>query len=272
MVHRSESELILDNILFEKRNMEYGAFEIRSVYNSYLKRSMLIAASVFTLALVSPKIIKMLEPAEAQVEEFVMKEVILAEPPPIDPKTTPPPPPPNVEMPSAPQVASTEFLPPKIMEDEKVIVEKEPPTQTELHTSNPGSETKEGETENLNQLIVPGDGAGKEVGDVEKALVFVGEPPVFQGDYMKFLKKNFQYPEKAKDKKIQGKVHIKFVVEKDGSITDITLVRGLSPECDAEAMRVVKLMDKKWTVGKNNGVAARVWKNLAIDFQYKDAD
>ena len=267
MVHRSESELTLDEILFEKRNKTYGAFEIRSIYNTYLKRSMLIGTAVFSLAIGSPKIASLFKGEEVKEEEFIVKEVILAEPPPIDPKTTPPPPPPNVPAPKPPKIASTEFLPPKIMEDEKVVVEKEPPTQTELHNTNPGSVTQEGETENLNEIVVPGDAGNKEVGDAEQVLLFVGEPPVFDGDYKKFLRRNLQYPQKALDKRVEGKVHIKFVVEKDGSITDVKIVRGLSPECDKEAIRVVNLMNKKWTVGKNNGVPARVWKNLAIEFK-----
>lgn len=267
MVHRSESELTLDEILFEKRNKSYGAFEIRSIYNSYLKRSMLIGTAVFSLAIASPKIASLFKGEEVKEEEFEVKEVILAEPPPIDPKTTPPPPPPNVAAPTPPKIASTEFLPPKIMEDEKVIVEKEPPTQTELHNTNPGAETQKGETENLNEIVAPANTGNKEVGDADQILLFVGEPPVFQGDYIKFLRKNLQYPTRALENNVEGKVHIKFVVEKDGSITDIKITKGVHPDCDKEAIRVVKLMDQKWTVGKNNGVPARVWKNLFIEFK-----
>lgn len=266
MVHRSESELTLDNILFENRNKSYGAYYIRNIYNSHLKKAMIIGAVIFSAALISPKIAKLFEGEPVKEEEFKITEVILAEPPPIDPKTTPPPPPPKVEQPKPPQIASTEFLPPKILEDEKVIEEKEPPTQVEMKESNPGEVTQVGESENLNEVIVAGNG-NAEVGDPNQILVYVGEPSVFQGDYIKFLRKNLKYPTGARDKKIQGKVFLKFVIEPDGSISDIQVVKGLGHGLDQEAIRVVKLMNKQWTPGKNNGVPARVWKNLHIDFK-----
>lgn len=272
MVHRSESELSLDNRLFEQRIKEYGAYEIRSVYNSYLRNAAIIAVLIFSFALVLPKIVKMLTPEEVVEEEFVVQEVKLEEIKSIDEtKATPPPPPPNFEPPApAPQVASQEFLPPKVMEDKDVVVEKEPPTQAQLHNTNPGAETREGETENLNAAIVSGDGSGnKEVEDVEAPRTFVGEMPTFDGDYEKFVKKYLIYPESAKRDEINGKVHLKFVVEKDGTISDITVTKSLRPDCDEAAIRFVKSMSGKWKPGKNNGIPVRVWKSLPVNFKYE---
>lgn len=269
MVHRSESELHLDNILFEKRNKEYGAYQIRNVYNSYLRTAMLLAAGIFTLALLSPKIASLFKGEPVKEEEFVMKEVILTEPPPIDPKTTPPPPPPKIQAPApTPKIASTEFLPPKVMEDEKVIEEKEPPTQEEMKDSNPGEVTQKGETENLNEVIVQGNGTGNAaVEDPNQVLVFVGEPPAFKGDYKKFLKKNLLYPYRARQNEIQGKVTLSFIVEKDGTITDVKVLRKLGHGCDEEAIRVVNLTSGQWTIPKNNGMPARFRKTLDITFR-----
>jgi protein TonB len=257
MVHRSESELILDNILFEKRNKAYGAYEIRDIYNNHLKKAAFIALAVFTLALLSPKIIKLLSGDEAKKEDFKITEVTLAPPPPIDPEVTPPPPPPPVEP---PKIASTKFLPPKILEDEKVKEEQEPPTQKELEKTNPGEVTQEG-SENLNEVIVAAKVENNEV------LVHVAEPPNFQGDYIGFLRKNMVYPQKALDANVQGKVHLEFVVEKDGSITDLKVIKPLGHGCDEEAMRVIKMTNGKWTVPKNNGIAVRFKKYLAVVFQ-----
>jgi protein TonB len=266
MVHRSETELTCDNLLFENRNKSYGAYDIRNVYNSHLKIAAIISVVVFSTALLTPKILSMFEGEEVKKEEFKITEVILAEPPPIDPKTTPPPPPPNVEAPP-PKIASTKFLPPKIMEDEKVIEEEEPPTQEELKQTNPGEVTQKGESENLNEVIVAGNGNGV-AGESNEVLVYVGEMPQFSlGDYRIFMKKHLIYPHRAEAKRIRGKVFIKFVVEKDGSITDLKVVKGLGYGCDEEALRVVKLMDKKWKPGKSNGVPVRVYKDLIINFE-----
>jgi periplasmic protein TonB len=263
MVHRSESELNCDNILFEHRNKSYGAYDIRNIYNRHLKIASVISVVIFTAALLSPKIVKLFETKEITKEEFKITEVILAEPPPIDPKTTPPPPP-NVEAPP-PKIASTKFLPPKIVEDEKVIEEEEPPTQEELKKTNPGEVTQKGESENLNEVIVSGKGGE---GESDEILVYVGEMPQFSlGDYRLFLKKHLRYPSRALDKRIQGKVFIKFVVEKDGSITDLKVTKSLGYGCDEEALRVVRMMDRKWSPGKSNGVPVRVYKDLSINFE-----
>lgn len=266
MVHRSESELTLDNILFQERNKSYGAYDIRNIYNSHLKKAMIIGAVVFSAAILSPKIAKLFEGEPVKEEEFITTEVILAEPPPIDPKVTPPPPPPKVEQPKPPKIASTEFLPPKILEDEKVIEEKEPPTQKQMENSNPGEVTQEGESEDLNEVIVEGNG-NAEVGDPNQIQVFVGEPSEFVGDYQKFLRKNLRYPYKASSKGIQGQVHLSFVVEKDGSITDVKLVKGIGYGCDEEAIRVIKLTSGQWSVAKNNGVPVRYRRSLAVVFK-----
>jgi protein TonB len=262
MVHKSETELICDDILFEKRNKSYGAYDIRNAYNSHLITAGVFAVFFFTSVLLSPKIAKLFKGEEVKEEKFKITEVILAEPPPIDPKTTPPPPPPNVEAPP-PKIASTKFLPPKIVEDKKVIEEEEPPTQDELKKTNPGEVTQKGESENLNEVIVAGNGEG---GDANDILVYVGEPPVFKGDYMGFLRKNLRYPNKALNKEIQGKVHVAFVVEKDGSITDLKLVKGIGYGCDEEAIRVITMTSGKWSPPKNNGVAVRFHKSLAVTF------
>jgi len=214
--------------------------------------------AVFTLALLSPKIIKLLSPADAPKEEFKISEVILAPPPPIDPEVTPPPPPPPVEP---PKIASTKFLPPVILEDEKVQEEEEPPTQKELEVSNPGEVTQEGNTENLNEVIVAAKVENNEI------LVHVAEPATFQGDYYGFLRKNMVYPSKAVDDNIQGKVYLEFTVEKDGSITDLKVIKPLGHGCDEEAMRVIRMTSGKWSIPKNNGVAVRYKKSLAVVFQ-----
>lgn len=97
--------------------------------------------------------------------------------------------------------------------------------------------------------------------------LWVDKPAEFKGDYTKFLKSNLKYPKDAIKNKIEGTVRVKFVVEKDGSINNITIVRGIYPSLDEEALRVVKLTAEKWRQGKHEGNSVRTWKNLSIEFK-----
>lgn len=101
-----------------------------------------------------------------------------------------------------------------------------------------------------------------ELGAVE---VMPGYPGGINAMY-DFIQKNLKYPESAKDKGIEGRVFISFVVEKDGSISNVNVLRGVCEELDAEAVKVVKAMPK-WTPGMNNGKAVRVQYTLPIVFK-----
>jgi protein TonB len=265
MTHRSESELILDNIVFEDRNKEYGAFSIRKSYNSHLKISILIAAAIFCAAIILPVLASLFKKQEVK-EEFVMKEVVLTEPPPLDetkppPPPTPPPPPPPVEP---PKVATTKFLPPKIMEDEKVQVE-EPPPRVDSIKGNTAAVTQEGD----DLLNAPVDIVGnEEVGEVsEEPVLWVAEKPTFEGDYVKFLQQNIKFPAQAANNNISGRVVVEYVLEKDGTISNVKVLKGIGYGCDEEAVRVVKLMSGKWTPGKNNGHSVKFKTMIPILFK-----
>ena len=92
------------------------------------------------------------------------------------------------------------------------------------------------------------------------------EFPGGQAALMKWLSQNIRYPEAAQQNDIQGRVVVKFVVEKDGSIGHAEIVRGVDKDLDREALRVVQKMPK-WQPGKNNGVAVRSYFNLPVTFK-----
>lgn len=95
--------------------------------------------------------------------------------------------------------------------------------------------------------------------------------PGGQGALMKFLSSNIRYPESAQQNDIQGRVIVKFVVEKDGSIGQAQVVKGVDRALDQEALRVVKKMPR-WQPGKNNGVAVRSWFMLPVTFPPKNSN
>jgi len=104
----------------------------------------------------------------------------------------------------------------------------------------------------------------------EEAQIFmvVESMPVFPGGeaaLYKYLNENCKYPQMAKESGIQGRVFVTFVVERDGSVTDVRVLRGIGGGCDEEAVRVVQSM-ARWTPGKQRGKAVRVQYNLPVKF------
>ena len=103
-------------------------------------------------------------------------------------------------------------------------------------------------------------------------FVQVDEMPVFPGGniaILKYIADNSRYPEEAKKNKITGKVIVRFIVEKDCSVSEVTILQSVNPELDAEAVRVVKTLPKFEKPAKNGGVAVRVFYMLPITFDLK---
>lgn len=114
----------------------------------------------------------------------------------------------------------------------------------------------------------------KKVSKSDEVFVVVEEQPEFPGgvqSLMEWLGTNIQYPEEASKNKIEGRVIVSFVVEKDGNVSDVKLVRGQDPLLDAEATRVIPLMPK-WTPGLQRGEKVRVRYTLPIVFKIPPID
>ena len=109
----------------------------------------------------------------------------------------------------------------------------------------------------------------KHVVEETKIFTVVEQMPMFHGGdgaLMGYLRDNIHYPTVAAENGVQGRVVVGFVVERDGSITDVNILRGVDPSLDREAMRVVKSMPK-WTPGKQNGSAVRVKYQVPVSFR-----
>lgn len=101
--------------------------------------------------------------------------------------------------------------------------------------------------------------------DSTSVFIVVEQMPVFFENPNAWISKNIKYPAKAIEQKIQGKVYVDFIIEKDGSISNVKVIRGVNPLLDQEAIRVIKAMPK-WTPGKQRGQAVRVKQTLPIGF------
>lgn len=109
----------------------------------------------------------------------------------------------------------------------------------------------------------------KHVVEETKIFTVVEQMPMYPGGdaaLMGYLRDNIKYPTVAAENGVQGRVVVGFVVERDGSITDVNILRGVDPSLDREAMRVVKSMPR-WTPGKQNGSAVRVKYQVPVSFR-----
>jgi protein TonB len=108
----------------------------------------------------------------------------------------------------------------------------------------------------------------EESAEEQQIFMVVESMPAFPGgesELHRYLAENIKYPQMAKESGIQGRVFVTFVVEKNGSVTDVKVLRGIGGGCDEEAIRVVKNMPK-WTPGKQRGKPVRVQFNLPVKF------
>jgi protein TonB len=253
---------VRNELVFEDKNKKYGAFALRRNHNKNVGIALFITGAAFVFAMSLPKIMEMFSSAMEETGPPIdITTVDLTPPPPLD-ETLPPPPPP----PPPPVMETVKFTPPVVTDEE--VVEDPPPVITE-ETPQISTETQEGDgSENI---IIPeeaGNGVVEPV--IEAPLTIVEQMPTFPGgeaEMMKYIQKNVQYPQVEKEAGISGTCYVTFVVEKDGNITDVKVLRGVSggPGCDKEAIRVVKSMPN-WKPGKQNGREVRVQFNLPIKF------
>jgi protein TonB len=106
----------------------------------------------------------------------------------------------------------------------------------------------------------------------EKTYSAVDQNPQFPGgieEFYNFMKTNLRYPSIAKQKEIQGKVFVSFVVDRDGSLTDVKVVKSLSRETDAEAIRLIQ-SSPKWNPGVQNGKPVRIKYTAPVIFSLQD--
>lgn len=265
----------LDDMVFENRNKEYGAYYLRKNYKGYLTRALIYGTSIFVLLFggaytYNNYILPRLEAAkdqEVEIDLSKLKEELPEEK--LD--IPPPPPPPPVEPP--PEVAQIKFLPPEPKKDEEVLVEEPPPPAEEVEKAVISNKTVEG-VDAVDAFIPPPPPEEVKIVAIEKPkeeeiFTAVQQNPEFPGGQSamyKFLGENIKYPAAAQRANVAGRVFVKFVVEKDGSIGNVEVMKGIGFGCDEEAIRVIKSMPK-WNPGRQNGKNVRVFYNMPVVYK-----
>lgn len=244
----------IDEVVFETRNKNYGAFFIRRKYNRFLSYALAFAVAAILLATIIPYFL-FKQARSLNDEKNVSVEFTDMSKPPEDAPPPPPPPPPPEDV--AKQV---KFTAPVVTSD--TVEDTGALNQDDLNQQSSTTEVTE------DQEIVVEQVENKEIEQKPAPLIIVEQMPTFDGgeDAMyAFLRDNIKYPQIAKETNITGKVTVTFVVEKDGSITDVRILKDIGGGCGEEAVRVVQAMPK-WKPGKQNGVPVRVQFNLPILF------
>ena len=249
-----------EDIVFEHRNKDYGAYRLRTLYTKNVFRGVIITMVLIALIFYSPDLIALFK-GEEVVEKVPPRKLVYTElsaPPPID---KPKPPPPQVQLPKLQKVIK--FVPPKVVKEEVV---EEIPTIEEIKQHEVAAVEVEGPTE-----IVFEEPVEEVVVEEDENQIFtvVEQQPEFQGGLeamMNFLRKNIRYPASARRMGVDGTVYVSFVVSKTGAISEVKVLRGLSADLDQEAVRVVSMMPP-WRPGKQNGKPVFVRFVLPIKFK-----
>lgn len=260
------------DIVFEGRNKEYGAYELRRTYNKRVWKALgiTVIAAVVIAGLVVLKS-QMKPPAQEKVkmEEVTIQEIKQEEKK-DEPPPPPPPPPPKQEPP--PKIETKAFTPPKIVKDEEV--KEPPPVQEELKDTKIGTINQEGVKDV--GIVVPPAGVDGGKGIVETKPV-EKEPEIFTkvekdaqypGDWSRYLTTNLRGEVPVENGASPGnyQVIVQFVVDVQGNVSDVKVIKDPGFGMGAEAVRVIK-KSGKWKPAIQNGREVKAYRKQPITFQ-----
>jgi protein TonB len=253
-----------DDLIFEKRNRGYGAYMLRKGYSGLVNRSLLIAIVVVSLIVIIPfiNIIRRSEENGLRAGgRYVSVQMDKLEPPKEEIFVPPSVPPPPATQPVV------KYIPP-------VIVDSIPPTEKQMATV---ADVQAALTDKTNQDVtvstssseseLTGDPAG-EGGD--EPFMIVEVKPTFRGGdlerFREWVQKRVVYPQLAMENNIRGRVYLTFVVERDGSVSTVNIVKGVDQLLDDAAKKAIE-SSPKWSPGLQRGRPVRVRFSIFLNFQ-----
>ena len=272
---------LIDNrwsdLMFENRNKEYGAYVLRRQTTARNIKSIIAVLILFAIVMIymvaknAYDDYQKAHMAQTQVTELTAlqeqkkeakverKEVVKQE---------------KIEQVVEKVKSSIKFTAPVIKKDDEVRPEDEMKSQDEIMNSkvavgfaNVIGNDENGEVLKAKEALVTEPVKPKE--EENKVFDVVEQMPSFPGGMaalMAYLQKSIKYPPVAEENGIQGRVVCTFVVERDGSVTDVRVAKSVDPSLDKEAVRVVSAMPK-WIPGKQNGQSVRVKYTLPVTFR-----
>jgi len=259
-------------IVFQNRNKAYGAYALRDQNAETTLKALIYACVLFSALIMAPIIYNQIfgtKLSDKIIEPFSTIEVKLTK------IQIAKPVPPVAKAPAKPvKLKSVNFSNLLVVPEKKAI--SEPPTQQQLANEVISSADSEGiESSGLNPVeISTGVSNGAVTTEIPEenttlyTLDGIETYPEFTGGhaaFVKYLNRNLRYPEAAVDRGIQGKVLVSFIIEKDGQLSNIKIIRGIGNGCEEEAIRVLE-KSPKWKPGIQNKQKVRVAYTLPINF------
>lgn len=261
---------ILD-IIFDGKNKEYGAYELRKTYNKRLVKAIVITLALVLFAFLGSVFSSMV--SKSSSEEIEVLDTQMAEVKKNDAPPPPPPPPPPPKAPPPPEINQVKFTPPKIVKDEEVKADE----KIEEIKEDQQISTKTVESENKNQIVqAPTEDKGTQIVEAPKAdeedKVFTkveneAQFPGGQQAWIRYLQKNLNANAPVDNGAPPGKyqVIVKFIVSKDGSISDVNAETKYGFGMEDEAVKIIK-RGPKWTPALQNGRNVNAYRRQPITF------
>jgi protein TonB len=248
-----------DDIVFEDRNKEYGAYRLRKRYNRNVTISLLIGILILATAIITPYLnAKASENKSKRAEKEVQIKMEKLDQPNEQAPPPPPPPPPPTDV-----VQQQKYVPPVVVDSIRPEDVKQLMTADQAQTDVKNTEVVEVQQQVKEEV--------QEAEPEQQPFIVVEEMPEFPGgtvELQKWLMEHTQYPEIAKENNIQGKVIVRFCVTPKGGVSQVSVLKGVDPELDKEAMRVVTTLPP-FKPGKQGGKPVPVWFMVPIAFTLK---
>ncbi|HNW50870.1 MAG TPA: energy transducer TonB [Prolixibacteraceae bacterium] len=256
------------DLVFEGKNKAYGAYDIRKLSKKRHLTALLIISFIFVFFLSMPGVIETVIPekkermvevtslADLKIEQNIPKEENLI--------AAPPPP---------PLKSSIKFTPPVITPDEVVEEKNEVKTQDELNEDKKlisVADVEGNDEENGVDIATIDENRAITQEESDEVFGIVEQMPEFPGGEIalyEWISNNIRYPKDAVDRGIKGKVYVNFVVDRNGNISNVHVVKSIHPSLDKEAIRVITSLPK-WNPGLQGGKPVKVSYTLPINFTF----
>jgi protein TonB len=264
---------ILD-IIFEGRNKEYGAYDLRKTYNKRLKKALLASAAFCGLLFGGYLLANNF--SSKNNNGILVDDHFLTELKPDEQKTEPPVKP--IKPPELPKQDIKRVTTLVIVKDDQVKDEEKPPENDKLDDSKIGLINQDGfKDDGLVAPPIRDEGKGivetpkKDEEDYEKIFVSVqieSEYPGGKAAWMRYLNKNIHYSQEAIDNEIEGTIMVQFIVDIEGNVSNVEAVSGPN-ELREEAVRVIK-KSGKWSPAIQNGRKVKSYKRQSVVFKFQN--
>jgi periplasmic protein TonB len=259
-----KNRMDLDEITFENRNKAYGAYFLRKKYNLNIIFSLIIGSFILSSFVIYPflKTItgKHVTAPQREIHIIEVKMDKMEPPKDIYIPPAPPPPPPQAQV-------NIKYVAPTVV-DSVPPIQKAMPTVADVLASVPTND---------NTIVAASGGSGDDLlkgqkgDDTDEPFMLVEVPPTFKGggleEFRNWVQKRTVYPVAAQDNGIQGKVYLTFIVERDGSVSNVKVVKGVDKLLDDEAIKALE-GSPKWTPGLQRGRPVRVRFTINLVFAF----